>query len=121
MNNIFLITKREFLTQVKKKSFIILTLLAPILLLGFGAVIGLMFKANESHSIIEVVDKNGLFKNQLKSNDKLNYVFVSAADEKSKINNLKNNESLDGILVLPELKDQNFDELEKNRRLVINN
>ncbi|WP_394666592.1 ABC transporter permease [uncultured Chryseobacterium sp.] len=121
MNNIFLITKREFLTQVKKKSFIILTLLAPILLLGFGAVIGLMFKANESHSIIEVVDKNGLFKNQLKSNDKLNYVFVSAADEKSKINNLKNNESLDGILVLPELKDQNFDELEKNTRLVINN
>lgn len=121
MNNIFLITKREFLTQVKKKSFIILTLLAPILLLGFGAVIGLMFKANESHSIIEVVDKNGLFKNQLKSNDKLNYVFVSAADEQSKINNLKNNESLDGILVLPELKDQNFDELEKNTRLVINN
>jgi ABC-2 type transport system permease protein len=43
-----------------------------------------MFKANESHSIIEVVDKSGLFKNQLKSNDKLNYVFVSAADEKSK-------------------------------------
>ncbi|MDN4013579.1 ABC transporter permease [Chryseobacterium gambrini] len=121
MNNIFLITKREFLTQVKKKSFIILTLLAPILLLGFGAVIGLMFKANESYSIIEVVDKNGLFKNQLKSNDKLNYVFVSAADEKSKINNLKNNESLDGILVLPELKDQNFDDLEKNTRLVINN
>ncbi|WP_288458675.1 ABC transporter permease [uncultured Chryseobacterium sp.] len=121
MNNIFLITKREFLTQVKKKSFIILTLLAPILLLGFGAVIGLMFKANESHSIIEVVDKNGLFKNQLKSNDKLNYVFVSAADEQSKINNLKNNESLDGILVLPELKDQNFDELEKNTRLIINN
>jgi ABC-2 type transport system permease protein len=80
-----------------------------------------MFKANESHSIIEVVDKSGLFKNQLKSNDKLNYVFVSAADEKSKINNLKNNESLDGILVLPELKDQNFDELEKNTRLVINN
>jgi ABC-2 type transport system permease protein len=42
-----------------------------------------MFKANESHSIIEVVDKS-VFKNQLKSNDKLNYVFVSAADEKSK-------------------------------------
>jgi ABC-2 type transport system permease protein len=65
-----------------------LTLLAPVMIIAFGAVIGLMFKANESHSIIEVVDKSGLFKNQLKSNDKLNYVFVSA-DEKSKINNLK--------------------------------
>ena len=120
MNNIFLITKREFLTQVKKKSFIILTLLAPILLIAFGAVIGLMFKANESHSIIEVVDKSGLFKDQLKSDDQLNYVFVSTADEKSKINNLKGNESLDGILILPELKNQNFDELQQNTRLVIN-
>lgn len=120
MNNIFLITKREFLTQVKKKSFIILTLLAPVMLIAFGSVIGLMFKANESHSVIEVVDKSGLFKNQLKSNDKLDYIFVSIADEKSKINNLKGNESLDGILVLPELKSQNFDDLEKNTRLVIN-
>ena len=120
MNNIFLITKREFLTQVKKKSFIILTLLAPVLLVAFGAVIGLMFKANESHNVIEVVDKSGLFTNQLKSNDQLNYVFVSAADEKSKINNLKENETLDGILVLPELKNQNFDDLQQNTRLVIN-
>ncbi|UZT99667.1 ABC transporter permease [Chryseobacterium fluminis] len=120
MNNIFLITKREFLTQVKKKSFIILTLLAPIMLIAFGAVIGLMFKANESHSVIEVVDKSGLFKSKLKSDDQLNYVFVSAADEKSKINNLKGNESLDGILILPELKNQDFNGLQQNTRLVIN-
>ncbi|KMQ67921.1 ABC transporter permease [Chryseobacterium sp. FH2] len=120
MNNIFLITKREFLTQVKKKSFIILTLLAPLMIIAFGAVVGLMFKANESHNIIEVVDKSGLFKNQLKSDDKLNYVFVDNADEKSKINNLKGNESLNGILILPELKSQNFDDLENNTRLIIN-
>ncbi|AZA58440.1 ABC transporter permease [Chryseobacterium shandongense] len=120
MNNIFLITKREFLTQVKKKSFIILTILAPILLIAFGAVIGLMFKANESHSVIEVVDKSGLFSNQLKSSDQLKYVFVSAADEKSKIENLKDNESLDGILILPELKNDNFNDLQKNTRLIVN-
>lgn len=120
MNHIFLITKREFLTQVKKKSFIILTLLAPVMLIAFGAVVGLMFKANESHSVIEVVDKSGLFKNQLKSDDQLKYVFVSTADEKSKINNLKGNESLDGILILPELSNQNFAELQQNSRLVIN-
>ncbi|MGE4513866.1 MAG: ABC transporter permease [Chryseobacterium sp.] len=121
MNNIFLITKREFLTQVKKKSFIILTILAPVLLVAFGSVIGLMFKANESHNVIEVVDKSGLFTNQLKSSDQLKYIFVSAADEKSKINNLKGNESLDGILILPEVKSQNFDDFQKNTRLVINN
>ena len=120
MNNIYLITKREFLTQVKKKSFILLTLLAPLMIIGFGAVIGLMFKANESHNVIEVVDNSGLFKGQLKSNDKLEYIFVPVADEKSKIKNLKGNESLDGILVLPQISSNNFDDLEKNTRLVIN-
>ncbi|AYM99937.1 ABC transporter permease [Chryseobacterium sp. 3008163] len=120
MNNIYLITKREFLTQVKKKSFILLTLLAPLMIIGFGAVIGLMFKANESHNVIEVVDNSGLFKGQLKSNDKLEYIFVPVADEKSKLKNLKGNESLDGILILPQIASQNFDDLEKNTRLVVN-
>lgn len=120
MNNIYLITKREFLTQVKKKSFILLTLLAPLMIIGFGAVIGLMFKANESHNVIEVVDNSGLFKGQLKSNDKLEYIFVPTADEKSKLKNLKGNESLDGILILPQIASQNFDDLEKNTRLVVN-
>lgn len=120
MNNIYLITKREFLTQVKKKSFILLTLLAPLMIIGFGAVIGLMFKANESHNVIEVVDNSGLFKGQLKSNDKLEYIFVPSADEKSKLKNLKGNESLDGILILPQIASQNFDDLEKNTRLVVN-
>ncbi|WP_332452515.1 ABC transporter permease [Chryseobacterium aquaticum] len=120
MNNIYLITKREFLTQVKKKSFILLTLLAPLMIIGFGAVIGLMFKANESHNIIEVVDNSELFKGQLKSNDKLEYIFVPVADEKAKVKNLKGNKSLDGILVLPQITSQNFDDIEKNTRLVVN-
>lgn len=120
MNNIFLITKREFLTQVKKRSFIILTLLAPLMIVAFGAVIGLMFKANESHNVIQVVDKSGLFKGQMKSDDQLNYIFISDANENAKINTLKNDESLNGILILPELKNHNYDELEKNTRLVVN-
>jgi ABC-2 type transport system permease protein len=90
------------------------------MIIGFGAVIGLMFKANESHNIIEVVDNSGLFQGQLKSNDKLEYVFVPVADENSKIKNLKGNESLDGILILPQIAGQNFDDLEKSTRLVVN-
>ncbi|RNA61711.1 ABC transporter permease [Chryseobacterium nematophagum] len=121
MNNIFLITKREFLTQVKKRSFIILTLLAPLMLIAFGAVIGLMFKANESHSTIQIVDKSGLFKNQIHSDSKITYTFIPTLNEKSEINNLKGNESLDGILILPELHNQNFDEFTNNTRLIINN
>ena len=120
MNNIFLITKREFLTQVKKKSFIVLTLLAPILLIAFGAVIGLMFKANESHNIIEVVDNSGLFKNELKSTDKIEYKIIPSSEEQSKVNTLKSNEAIDGILVLPQVQNGNYDEFQKNTRLLLN-
>lgn len=120
MNNIFLITKREFLTQVKKKSFIILTLLAPLMIIAFGAVIGFMFKANESHNIIEVVDNSGLFRGQLKSDEKINYIFIPAAEEQSKVKNLKGNENLDGILILPALSGNNLDHIEKGSRLVVN-
>ncbi|PZU05308.1 MAG: ABC transporter permease [Chryseobacterium sp.] len=120
MNNIFLITKREFLTQVKKKSFIVLTLLAPILLIAFGAVIGLMFKANESHNIIEVVDNSGLFKNELKSTDKIEYKIIPSSEEQSKVNTLKSNEAIDGILVLPQVQNGNYAEFQKNTRLIVN-
>ncbi|UOE37203.1 ABC transporter permease [Chryseobacterium oryzae] len=120
MNNIFLITKREFLTQVKKKSFIILTLLAPLMIIAFGAVIGMMFKANESHISIQVVDNSGIFNNQLKSDDKIQYEFIPSAEEQSKLRTLKSNENLDGILILPALASNNFDDLEKNTRLVVN-
>jgi len=120
MNNIILITKREFLTQVKKKSFIILTLLAPLMLIAFGAVVGLMFKANESHNIIEVVDNSGLFKNELKSTDKIEYKIIPSAEEQSTVNTLKSNEAIDGILILPQIQNGNFNEFQKNTRLVVN-
>lgn len=121
MNNIILITKREFLTQVKKKSFIVLTLLAPILLLAFGAVIGLMFKANETHTKIDVVDHSGLFVNALKSDDNINYNFITKSDESKKVNALKNDENTDGILIIPELKDSDYVSFEQNTQLLLNN
>lgn len=120
MKNIFLITKREYLTQVKKKSFIILTLLAPILMIGFGLLIAFMFKANESSSTFNVIDKSGLFVGNLKSDEKIKYVFVSQENEKALTSTLKEMKGIEGLLIIPELKDNNFDELEKNSKLLIN-
>lgn len=120
MKNIFLITKREYLTQVKKKSFIILTLLAPILMIGFGALIAFMFKANESSSTFNVVDKSGLFVGNLKSDNTIKYVFVPKENERALTSTLKEMTGIEGLLIIPELKNNNFDELEKNTKLLIN-
>ena len=120
MKNIFLITKREFLTQVKKKSFIILTLLAPLLIAGFIAVVAFMFKANESTSTFNVIDKSGIFAPNLKNEKNIKYIFLSKENEKVLVSSLKEMKDTDGLLIIPELKNNNFDELEKNSKLLIN-
>jgi ABC-2 type transport system permease protein len=120
MNNILLITKREYLTQVKKKSFVILTLLAPVLMIAFGAMIAFMFKANESSSTFSVIDKSGLFVGNLKNTDQIKYVFVPAANEKTLAATLKDMNGIEGLLIIPELKNQNYDELQKNSKLLLN-
>ena len=120
MKNIFLITKREYLTQVKKKSFVILTLLAPVLMIAFASFIAFLFKANESSSTFNVVDKSGLFIGNLKSDASIKYVFVPRENEKALTSTLKDMDGIEGLLIIPELKDNNFDELEKNSKLLIN-
>ena len=76
MKNIFLITKREYLTQVKKKSFLILTLFTPVFIAIFAAFISFLIKSNETKYSFNVVDKSGLFSKELKSEKNINYVFV---------------------------------------------
>lgn len=120
MKNIIIITKREFITQVKKKSFIILTLLAPILMIAFGAVIALMFKANKTEYQISVVDKSGLFQNQLKAPNGVQLVYTSAQTEQSLRENLKAIESTDGLLIIPPLENKNYQKLEQNTELLVN-
>ncbi len=120
MKNIFLITKREYLTQVKKKSFVILTLLAPILLIGFGAVIAFMFKANASSNTFHVIDKSGLFVGNLKSDPSITYVFVPKETEKALTSTLKDMKGIEGLLIIPPLNGNNFEELEKNSKLLLN-
>ena len=120
MKNIYLITKREFLTQVKKKSFIILTILAPLLMVGFGVLIGFMFKANEAEYHFDVVDKSGLFAGQLKSTKEITYTFVPANTENALVKNLKDLKGTDGLLIIPELKAMDFDALESGTKLLTN-
>src|SRR5690606_39288749 len=120
MKNIFLITKREYLTQVKKKSFIILTILAPIIMIAFGAFIAVMLKANETQYTVNVIDKGGLFAGKLKSDNKLKYVYVNPASESQLVHGLKDMEETNGLLILAPLEESRFDLLEKNSKLLVN-
>lgn len=120
MKNIFLITKREYLTQVKKKSFVLLTLLAPVLMIGFGLLIAFMFKANESQSTFNVIDKSGLFVGKLKSDETLKYVFVPEQNESALKSTLKEMKGIEGLLIIPKVENNDFEKLEQGTQLLIN-
>ncbi len=120
MHNIYLITKREFLTQVKKKSFVMLTLLAPLMLIGFGILISFMFKANESSYSINVIDKSDVFQGKLFSSKDMKYVYVNPNSEKQLKSSLKDMPEVDGLLIIPPLKNNDFTQLEKDTKLLVN-
>ena len=117
MKNIILIAKREFFTQVQKKSFIILTLLTPLLIIVFGGVVSLMFQANETQMQISVIDKSGLFKDKLKSDQNIRYVFSSEETEKSLIKALETTEEMNGVMIIPK---KEIHELENSIEILTN-
>jgi len=117
MKNIILIAKREFFTQVKKKSFIILTLLTPLLIIVFGGVVSLMFQANETQMQISVIDKSGLFKDRLKSDENIRYVFSLEETEKSLIKALETTEEMNGVMIIPK---KEIHELENSIEILTN-
>ena len=85
MNKIWLILQREFLNRVQKKSFLIATIVIPLI---FPAIIGIMVyvmikqEAGAGKQTVEVVDLSGKF--QFESNSKYEFVQVTVDLEKAK-------------------------------------
>jgi ABC-2 type transport system permease protein len=63
MNKVLLIIQREYLTRVRKKSFIIMTLLVPALFASMFAVIAYVAHGkDQTMHIVNVIDNSGNFK-----------------------------------------------------------
>jgi ABC-2 type transport system permease protein len=85
MNKIMLIIKREYLTRVKKKSFVIMTLLGPILMAGLMLVPIWLATKDKDMQRIEVVDETKEFINQFENTAELEFTheFRSITDAKA--------------------------------------
>ncbi len=102
MNKILLITKREFLSRVKKKSFIIMTILSPILIILFyGLIFFFSFNKDltEDKKTITVCDESGIFINKLKNSNSITFIYNNNAKQ-NKLEYLKQNNNY-GILIIP--------------------
>ena len=60
MSKIGIIIRREYLTRVKKKSFVIMTFLGPLLFIGIMAASIWVTQADDTTSNVLVVDYSGL-------------------------------------------------------------
>lgn len=55
-----LVAQREYLTRVRKRAFVVLTLLVPFIIAGFGIVVGKLALSDEGAEIVDVRDLSGL-------------------------------------------------------------
>ena len=75
MSKLKLIIQREFIAKVRNKSFIIMTFLSPLIMVGMGALVFFLMKKNDAKvKEIVYVDASGLFsKDDFKNSETIHY------------------------------------------------
>lgn len=94
-----LIIKREYFTRVRKRSFIVMTLLIPFLFIGMSALIGYLSVGTTSQKKIAVVDNSHFFEGHLESRKSVAYEFVQTPE--SNLKKAVNEGTYDGVLIIP--------------------
>jgi len=95
-----LIIKREYLTRVRKRSFIIMTLLIPVIFIGMSFLIGYLAVGSTSKKTVVVNDQSSLFKNKLENKNNLIFVFENATSQELK--QAVKDDQYDGFLSIPD-------------------
>ena len=101
MNNLWLVIQREYMTRVRRKSFILATLLMPVGLAVFMVVVQFIFSyGNDEQQTIAVVDEGDIFNGALPDTESLYFKFRNEPLETLKAN-LDTDSSYNAILVIP--------------------
>ncbi len=79
MNHLPLIIKREYLTKVRNKSFIIMTFLSPMIMIALFALVAYLSQINSNQDrTIAILDETGLFKDVLTDSEHTTYSYLNA-------------------------------------------
>lgn len=84
MNKTGLIIQREYMTRVKKRSFIIMTILGPILMAAVFIIPMLLAVNSDETSNVAVVDETGIYKHRFKDTEKLTFTILETPIEVAK-------------------------------------
>ncbi|HXA03075.1 MAG TPA: ABC transporter permease [Cytophagaceae bacterium] len=86
MKKLWLIIKREYLSRILKKSFLLMTLLGPILFMAMTVVPVWMSTNSEKEQVIEVLDQSNLFEQRFTDLPGLRFAYFHENLELTKIN-----------------------------------
>jgi ABC-2 type transport system permease protein len=92
MRKIWLIIQREYLTRVKKRSFVVMTFLGPILMASVWIVPLLLASRTEGTKIVEVLDETGLFYEQFKETNEIKFTYITEDLQTAKQNLAKSDD-----------------------------
>ncbi|MFO7719102.1 MAG: ABC transporter permease, partial [Gillisia sp.] len=102
MRNLKLIIHREYLARVRNKTFVVMTFLSPLILVGMVFLVAYLSSLNTSviHTI-GINDQSNLFENEFKDSETLQFIKLSGISlEDSKLLVLEKEYS--GLLFIPE-------------------
>jgi len=100
MGKIGLIIQREYLTRVKKKSFIIMTLLGPILIAGAMALVFYIASQENQKQQVLIYDQTGIMFSDLKGGENYAFNYMDGMPSKSEaFEEFKTNETYTSFLV----------------------
>lgn len=103
MEKLILIIKREYLTRVRKRSFIIATLVTPIAIAFFFVVIAfVMTYQGEEQRNVAVIDTTNILGDSLNLKEGKGLTFEKVSGTAEEFNN---NENFDAVLELPPIVD----------------
>ncbi|MBC7696011.1 MAG: ABC transporter permease [Burkholderiales bacterium] len=84
MNKLLLIIQREYFSRVKKKSFLIMTILGPVLLAGLMVVpVWLAMRDKTDHQVL-VLDHSGLFLDKLPNTKQIKFTYGAESIQTAK-------------------------------------
>lgn len=86
MNKIVLIIKREYLTRVQKKSFLIMTILGPILMAALFIVPVILSQLSDEVKQVRILDETGWFLDRFENSDRYTFEHVFTDLETAKAN-----------------------------------
>jgi ABC-2 type transport system permease protein len=84
MNKTWIIIKREYITRVRKKLFLVTTILAPLGIALITILPILMSKVSTEKSSIGVIDKSNIFFEKLQNDKSLEFVYLNEDYERAK-------------------------------------